>query len=372
MDEDNSSMTATPKKGIRVPDTESSPASPSEPAIFSVRSDVGFQSAVNGYTGSKIWNIGHTKPPNQKPRPFSEDSTMKTYLSYFATGDMHAYWHGRKVRLEGSTTHPAQMRLVFDLLSAYCKPMVYAVKNPPYFREWSRYAWRAVFDLDESFQFLISLPKEVNNEVLNSKGLFYAALGGFSDAEGYIGLRERHNGKSAATFGVSNTNVRICNDFLVGLRRRSFSGSVNKMREVNGQIQWELTVSSKDVIPLVERLPLRHEEKIAARNLVRRLSGRPWDKAGLTYKDFRRAIKVGRNACVLAAKREYENRNRMKQIRVQLEQEITRRAHSLYIAGLRPQYIATLLGRSQRTIYRRVARENDRVQAPRETPEQAD
>jgi len=345
-------MTATPKNGIRVPDSESSPASPFEPT-FSVRSDVGSRSAVNGYAESKIWNIGYTKPPNQRTLPFSGDSAAKAYLSYFATGDLHSYWHGRKIRLEGTTTHPA-------------------VRNPPYFREWSQYAWRVVFDLDESFKFLISLPKEVDGGILKNDESFYAALGGFSDAERFIGLSGRYNGKSAAAFGVSNSNARICNDFLTGLRWRGFSGNVIKLREVNGQIQWQLAVSSKDVMPLVDRLLLKHEEKIAARNLVRRLAGTPWDEAGPTYKDFRREIKLGRNACVLAAKREYENRNRMKQIRVQLEQEITRRAHSLYVAGLRPQYIATLLGRSQRTIYRRVARENDRIQAPRHTPEQAD
>jgi hypothetical protein len=260
------------------------------------------------------------------------------------------------------------MRLTFDLLGAYCKPIVYAVRNPPYFREWSQYAWRVVFDLDESFKFLISLPKEVDDVILNDSELFYAALGGFSDAEGFVGLTGRYNGKSAAAFGVSNRNVRICNDFLRGLRRRGFSGNLSKTRSVDGQIQWALAVSPKDVIPLVDRLLLKHEEKIAARNLVRRLAGTSWEQAGPIYKDFRRTIKVGRNACVSAAKREYENRERMKEIRVQLEQEITRRAHSLYIAGLRPHYIATLLGRSQRTIYRRVARENNRVQAPRQTP----
>jgi len=349
--------------GIRATDSVSSPVSPFGPT-FSVRSDVGSQSAVNGYADSKIWNIGYTKPLNQGTRPFSGDSAAKTYLSYFATGDLHAYFHGKRVRLEGTTTHPAQLRLTFDLLGAYCKPMVYAVRNPPYFREWSQYAWRVVFDLDESFKFLISLPKEVNDGILNNDDSFYAGLGGFSDAEGFIGLRGRFNDKSAAAFAVSNTNARICYDFLTGLRLRGFSGSVTKAREVDGQIQWALTVSSKDVIPLVDRLLLKHEEKIAARNLIRRLAGTPWGEAGPTYKAFRRAIRIGRNACVLAAKREYENRHRMKQIRAQLEQEITRRAHSLHAAGLRPQFIATLLGRSERTIYRRVARENDRVQAP--------
>jgi hypothetical protein len=370
MNEGNSSMTATPKHGRRVPDGESSPTSPPEP-IFSARRDVEVHTAVNGYAQSKIWNVGYTKPPNQIIQPFSGDSTERTYLSYFATGDLHAYWHGRKVRLEGSTTHPGQMRLIFDLFGDHCKPMVYAMKNPPYFREWSKYAWRIVLDLDSSFKFLISLPKKVDNDILDNDESFYVALGGFSDAEGHIGLRGRYNGQSEAIFKIGNTNIQICDDFLKGLRRRGFSASVNGKRFIGGHKQWELTVFSKDVISLADRMLLKHEEKIAARNLVKRLVGTHWDEAGPIYKDFRRAIKAGRNACVLAAKREYENRNRMKKIKSQLEQEITRRAHSLYVAGLRPQNIATLLGRSQRTIYRRVAKENDRTKVPRKTPKQA-
>jgi hypothetical protein len=326
---------------------------------------------MNACAGSKIWNIGYTKPADKSTRPFSGNLVMKTYLSYFATGDLHVYMHGRRVRLEATTTHPAQIRLTFDLLGGYCKPMLYSVKNPPYFPEWSQYAWRVVFDLDESFKFLTSLPKRVNHDVLNDDKSFFAALGGFSDAEGFFGLTRRKY-TSAAAFGVSNTNFQICDDFLKGLRQRGYSGGVYGLREVGGQTQWALTIASKDVIPMVDQLILRHEEKIEARNLVRRLAGTPWDEAGPKYKAFRREIKLGRNACVLAAKREYANRTKMKQIKVQLEQEITRRAHSLYVAGLRPQNIATLLGRSPRTIYRRVARENDRIQTPRKTPKQAD
>src|SRR6266480_1578673 len=171
---------------------------------------------------------------------------------------MHAYWHGRKVRLEGSTTHPAQMRLIFDLFGAHCKPMVYAVKNPPYFTEWSRYAWRIVLDLDRSFEFLISLPKRVDHGILDNNESFYVALGGFSDAEGHIGLRGRDNGQSEAAFGVSNTNVQICRDFLMGLRRRGFSANV-RGKPLNGSPSlWELAVSSKDVVSLVDRLLLKH------------------------------------------------------------------------------------------------------------------
>lgn len=192
---------------------------------------------------------------------------------------------------------------------------------------------------------------------------------GFSDAEGFIGLRRRGDGNSDATYGVSNSNAKICNDFLTGLRSRGFSGSVYETRLVNGSIQWQLAVATRDVTRLVDKLLLKHEEKVAARVLARRLVGTPWDQSGAIYKGFRSEIKVARNGCVLAAKREFENRYRMKEIRIELENEITRRAHSLRVSGLRPQNIATLLGRSERTIYRRVARENDRIEAGRKTPE---
>ena len=339
--------------------------------VYSSQSETGFQEAVNQFE-SRVWNLGYTRPPNRRPRPFSEDDSAKAYLSYFAAGDMHAYRHGRKVRLEGSTTQLAQLRLLFDLLSANSKPMVYVIKNPWYFREWSRYAWRAVFDLDESFSFLVPLPEEVSEDVLSDDESFYAALGGFSDAEGYISLSRCYDGKSTAVFGLSNSNMRMCSDFLKGLRQRGFSGALSKLRDIDGQIQWQLTVSPKDVMPVIARLSLRHEEKTAARTLVGKLDGTRWAGASLTYRGFRSGIKVARNRCVLAAKREYENRDNMKQIKIQLEKEITRRAHSLHVAGLRPEQIATLLGRSQRTIYRRVARENNRVEGREAASKQID
>lgn len=166
--------------------------------------------------------------------------------------------------------------------------------------------------------------------------------------------------------------MRICEGFLKGLRQRGFSRSPSKTREVNGQVQWQLTVSPKDVMPVIAKLPLRHEEKTAARAIVRKLDGTPWAGASLTYKRFRSGIRVARNHCVLAAKREYEHRDNMKQIKILLEREITRRAHSLRVAGLRLEQIATLLGRSQRTIYRRVARENNRVEGREAASKQID
>src|SRR6267143_2844636 len=97
MDEDNSSMTASRELGIHEPATNY-PSPPLPESAFSVRNVFGLQSAVNAYAGSKIWNIGYTKPPDQNIRQFSGDSVMKTYLSYFATGDLHAYLHGRRIR----------------------------------------------------------------------------------------------------------------------------------------------------------------------------------------------------------------------------------------------------------------------------------
>ncbi len=298
----------------------------------SSQGNVRIQEAVN-QLDSRIWNLGHTRPVNRRTQPFSEDNSARTYLSYFAGGDMHAYRHGRKVRLEGSTTHPAQLRLLIDLLGAHAKPMIYAIKNPPYFRKWSQYAWRAVFDLDDSFSFLIPLPEEVDEDVLSDDESFYAALGGFADAEGHISLSRRQCAKSAAVFGLSNSNVRICEGFLKGLRQRGFSGSLSKIREVDGHVQRQLAVSPKDVMPVIARLPLRHEEKTAARAIVRKLDGTPWARASLTYRRFRSGIRVARNHCVLAAKREYENRDNMKQIKILLEREITRRAHSLSLSS---------------------------------------
>jgi hypothetical protein len=236
----------------------------------------------------------------------------------------------------------------------YARPMIYAIKNPPDFPKWSRFAWRSVYDLDSSFQFMLDLPKRVNPALETDESLFYSALAGFIDAEGHIGLRKAGD-RTQIILQISNTNKGICHDFLRGIHLRGFECSLNSSTRPDGSTKWELTLSGKHALQLMGRLDLRHDEKIVAKHLAIENHANKWSEVQFVYRAFRGEIIRGRNEAVTAAKKEYANRNRMKEIKRELLLETARRARSLNNAGLLPGQIARALGRSPRTAYRHIA-----------------
>ncbi|MBI3115842.1 MAG: hypothetical protein HYZ12_00730, partial [Thaumarchaeota archaeon] len=294
---------------------------------------------------------------NSKPERarFSGTDTEKTYLLYFATGDLRVSKRGRCVRVEMTTTHSAQLTLLSNLLGTYARPILYPIKNPSYFPKWSRLAWRIVYDLDESFHFLMQLPKSVDEPTSGDDRLFYTALTGFADAEGYVGLK-KSQGHAYAYFSVSNKNRRICNDFLAGLRKRGFSSLVCNRPRADGSPQWELEVHGTNAVALLERLDFRHPEKDAAKKITIENNRHPWVKVGPAYRALRERIRKERNSCVLAARRAYGNKNAVRQAKFERYKEVTRTVWIQRLAGLRPIEIAMSLGMSWRTVYRRLSR----------------
>jgi hypothetical protein len=112
----------------------------------------------------------------------------KFYLMYFALGDLARYRHCRKIRVEVSSIHRAEIDLVTALFKDACKPIIYHRTNG------SGYCWRIVCHLDDSYSFLMNYKEEWVEEEFKDDGAFYQALSGFTDAEGYIGVqRARQN-----------------------------------------------------------------------------------------------------------------------------------------------------------------------------------
>jgi len=202
--------------------------------------------------------------------------------------------------------------------------------------------------------------KEVAEWILANDGLFYAALSGFADAEGTVGLNIHKNihknarpGRSATpVFQICNKNKMICDDFANGIRRRGFDARCHWNVDTCAVKQWEVTVRGLDALPLLEKLKFRHEEKIEAKILVLANDGSSWDEVGPIYKAFRRRIREGRDLCVLSAERAFAIRHKFKQAKLSRYAEITKSAQALRLEGLKVEEIATALGWSVRTIYR--------------------
>lgn len=312
---------------------------------------------------------------NSKPEraPFSGNDAEKTYLLYFATGDLYTSWNGRKVMLQIATTHPAQLWLMRDLFIKYGKPIIFPVKNNPAMA--SPYSWRCDYLLDRSFEFLVNLPKRVRASIMKDDALFYAALSGFADAEGHVGLGSgggyvKGREPTKSMFIVSNSNKIILDDFQAGLEQRGFSSSFRTPRDEIGAA-WDLGVFNRNAVRLLPKLGLRHAEKIAAKKLVFTHWKKPWAEVRPLYRAFRDRIKFERDSCVRTAEMAYLNRSRMKLYKKEKYREISRRAFTLRLRGLTIDEIARALGKSPRTVYRRLALE-DEIRFPTENTESAD
>ena len=339
-----SSIPATPKLGIRVSDAVLSPVPAVEPSISSVPSCPGSLSYADLFPESDLSNVGNTRPP-QHLRQFAGDDIERAYLTYFAAGDLHAYRHGTKVRVEGSTTHPAQLELLRDLFGGYAKPIYEPALAPR-----GHHCLRATFDLDSSFDFLLNKPRELEQRVLSNDALFCSALSGFSDAEGHVGLK-RNRGKAYARYTLSNRNRRIMRGFHRGLISRGYSTPLYALQ--GEKIQWQLEVNGHHALRLLPNIDLRHREKMVSRQIAITYNSSSWAIAGPVYAAHREAILAERTALEAVAARRYNLRDDRKRRKEEIFRDRVASTFELFSTGLGVEEVARALKCSIRTAYRR-------------------
>ncbi len=271
---------------------------------------------------------------------------LRGQLTYFAAGDLHTYRHGTKVRVEGSTTHPAQLELLRDLFGGHAKPIFVPTLTPN-----GHYALRATYDLSSSFDFLLTKAKRVERSVLKDDVLFYSALGGFSDAESHVGL-SMSGRKTRAEYSLSNMNRRLLDDFLRGLDSREYGASIYATKPG----MFELYAHSDYVLRLLTKIQFRHKEKIVGRQLAFTYDGHPWSVAGPVYKDYRRKILAQRDALEAITTRRFILRADRRRRKQEIFNQRVESTYALFARGLSVEEVADSLNCSIRTAYRRKER----------------
>jgi len=315
-----------------------------ECAISSVSSYTESLSEADLFPDYDPSNVGNTRPPQQL-RHFVGGEIERTYLIYFAAGDMHAYRHGTKVRVEGGTTHPAQLELLLALFGDYAKPIFGSKRTPT-----GQHSIRATFDLSPSFNFLLNKPRKLEYRVLHDDALFYSALSGFSDAEGHAGLRRNH-GKAYARYALSNRNRQTMHSFQRGLISRGYNTPLYALH--GERIQWQLEVNGRHALRLLPNIRFRHREKIVGRQIAMTHDRSPWGIAGPLYAAHRTAILVERSALEAIAARRYGLREDRKRRKSKIFKERVESSFELFAKGIGIEEVARALNCSTRTAYRR-------------------
>ncbi len=281
------------------------------------------------------------------------DQFDKTYLAFFALGDLGCSKHGRKVRIEVSSTHKAEIDLVRNLLDKYCKPIIYPL------RKGLSFSWRIVCDLDPSFSFHLDRSNSLQCQTLNDDRIFFEALYGFVDAEGYIGLEQEGNFASP-TFIISNSNKSVLSFSEKGLLQREIKSKLHATIDPKGKSFYQLYVRGPLVLKILSELRVRHREKIEVAELVRKYEGKKWNYAGSIYFSYRQSIRAQRNQYVNEAEVAYALRIERKLNKKKAFDSRVENALQMKIRGAKLKQIADSSQRSLRTIYRWIQKANMR------------
>ena len=208
--------------------------------------------------------LKHPKPP------FSGDSVERAYMLGIRD-DLSAQWHGKRVRMQIGTTHPAMLKLFRTLFNKYAH-----IGMSSYCRKKKTFQWHVHADLDVSFSFLMKKPRSVETEIFEKDSLFLAFLAGYVDAEGSFIISHSYN-SIRFIFRVCSQNVGVLRGIYKKLLEIGYrpalileakKGTKKGFSKLN-EDYWRLELCRKhEVLQLVQSLPIKHQEKERMRQLM--------------------------------------------------------------------------------------------------------
>jgi len=214
----------------------------------------------------------------------------RAYLLGLRAGDLHAQIHGRRVRVSVGTTHPGMASLFESTFSRYGR-----VRRYPKYNDVSGYHWCYYVDLHPTFGFLLKKPRTVPDWVLRYETLFFAFLAGYFDAEGCISFDLR-DGNEAVRCILNSCDLHILRSVSSRLKGMGFDLNLKLVSEagthdLNSDF-WGMGLGRREqVVRFLDRMGLRHPEKVTKANLVRFLAANDWKEGWSEAKTVRVAIR---------------------------------------------------------------------------------
>jgi len=218
-----------------------------------------------------------------KKFPFSGSLEEKSYLIGFRLGDLNVYHTNQVVVVRGSTTKPAQVKLIIGLFKSYGGIQTTMAK---------RGTLEQCAYLDRSFDFLLPKHDKIEHWIKTCPRCFLSFFAGYFDAEGCITIHKNHSSNYSGFEIQSYDKNLLCESWqrLKKLNVNSpkpaisqYAGYINKNGYMNNQDTWRVSIFAKksvwQLLGYFEVL-LRHGDKrkkliqvknnIIARNKMRR------------------------------------------------------------------------------------------------------
>jgi len=201
-------------------------------------------------------------------KPFSGSLEDKAYFLGLRTGDFYAKMQHLSVRMQTTSTHPAQIKLLRNAVKKYGETHTYLSKSKVRQDEWFIYA-----DLDKSFDFLLKKPQEIPKWILEDENLFYTFLCAYSDCEGTFNVVKSHERFVRFIFRLKTGDKRVLEQIKAKLEEIGYSprfyyyprkGLKGMYGPFNTDIHDLTLYRKREVLYLINKmLPLsKHPEKI--------------------------------------------------------------------------------------------------------------
>lgn len=206
-------------------------------------------------------------------RPFDGGIIKKAYLIGFRLGDLNVKKVSeRTIKIKSSTTRIEQVNLIKSLFSEY--GYVYSKKG--------NFCYNNECALDTSFDFLLEKKDEIKDWILKDDKSFFAFLGGYTDAEGNIGVytkRARYRVGSYDRVILSQTYKKLNKLGIRATYSLETKKGIHGNRKHNGDF-WRVKVSERySLLRLLNNIEpfIKHEKRYkdlvkAKNNLIERMN----------------------------------------------------------------------------------------------------
>jgi len=230
---------------------------------------------------------------------FSGNLSEKAYLLGLRAGDFYVRRMRKNIRVQTTSTHLAQIRLLERSIRKYGEVKTYLSKNKSRGDEWFIYS-----DLTPSFEFLLKKPLEIPNWILKNDDCFYSFLASYMDCEGNWHLAKSHKNNTRFFFRLRTGDKRILEQIKERLESDGFYVThgleyYKGYRNVGNNIQklniniYNLTLNRKgDIILLIRKLlPYsKHPEKISKMRCFLANKDRKWNEIVVYWLKIKKEI----------------------------------------------------------------------------------
>jgi transposase-like protein len=232
-------------------------------------------------------------------RPFTGDLSERAYLLGLRTGDFHAKQQHISVRMQTTSTHPAQVELLRNSLKKYGETKTYYSRNKAREDEWFIYT-----DLDKSFEFLLKKLDEIPQWILENEDCFYSFLCAYSDCEASFSIIKSHQNSSRFIFRITAGDKKVLEQIKSSLESygynpcfylKSTKGKQGTFGTFNLDMYSFIMYRKEETLRLIKNLlpHSKHQEKIDKMEYIQANKDKNWKQIIGGWDKIREGIKAG-------------------------------------------------------------------------------